>query len=393
MKFSVPTKEFMNALDRVTVIAKKKTRIQIFEYIKITANQVDNTVTMETQQIDEHLKISVPGVNVIEGGFAFINYNETKYIKVKDSMLMVECSEEKYFTISTGKKKCELIAENDRYEKEMPEAHSAALPAIRVDKSDLLETFKNVAVGLSDNPNKPVYQSYFLDPKHHAIVTCDGFIMVKRNVEWDFVKEDYSGMLIRGIDSGYLTNLKKIVDHKTKETIEIRVSEDGKYGAFVGGDFEYTFMLTEGEFFDYSLAIDPVKEENLRFKLNIPAAYETFKEFADIDSHMGKGAIIAMIGGNLTVGFGTDRFRTMEILEYTGEISENFVKKINPHFMSRILGVLKNDSKIQDHIVITSDNSLKPIYIQQGEYECMIVPIRMKDEHSEVILTYMKKSA
>lgn len=396
MKFSVPTKEFMDALDRVTIIAKKKSPIQILEYIKITANKADNLVTMEAQQIGEHLKVTISSATVIEDGFALINYHETKFIKIKDAIITVECENEKYFTVKSEKKKCELIAENDRYEKEMPERNYADIPAISVDKSELLETFKVLAPGLSDNKNKPTYLSYFIDPKNHAVVTCDGFIMIKRDVKWDFRKYDFNGLLIQGTETGFLNNLKKIVNHKAKETIEIRVSNNGKYAAFVGADFEYTFMLTEGEFFNYAKAIDDIKSFNVKFKFDIPAAYETFKEFADINStsKLGEmGSILSMIGGNLVVGFGTSRFKTTEILDIDGEIPETFTKMINPKFMVNLLGVIKNCGNYEDHIVITSDNSLQPIYMAQGEYECMVVPMRMIDDKCGALLEYMKKSA
>lgn len=61
MKFTVSTKEFMSAIDRVAVIAKKKSPLQIFQYVKITADSAENLVTMETQNISEHLRVKLSG--------------------------------------------------------------------------------------------------------------------------------------------------------------------------------------------------------------------------------------------------------------------------------------------------------------------------------------------
>lgn len=390
MKFTVSTKEFMSALDRVAVIAKKKSPLQIFQYVKITADSAENLVTMETQNISEHLRVTLSGAEIIEDGFALINIEYSKFFNLKSDIVTVECENDRYFSIQSGKKRSEFEAENDRYEKEVPEFARADNTMFFVGKSELLDTFKVLAAGICDNPNKAVYGCYLIDPMNKSVVTCDGFKLIKKNIDWEF-GENAAEMLIPGAETGFLNNLKKMIDYKREEKIAVNVSEDRKFGAFVGDNFTYTFRLEEGIFLEYMDMLKIQNNENVKFSFDIDEIISVMKEYAQINAKVTRPALLNFINNKLMTGIVTTNYKTADELWYDGEIPDGFYKGVNPKFLLDILNIFYDKFNKKNHTIITSASQLSPFHIFNDTYETIVCPMRIADD--ENVVNYVQKCA
>jgi len=398
MKFTIDSKTFQTAMERVMVVSGKKGGhlSQLF-YIVITADQNAGTVTFSAQQLDEILTITVDSARVIEGGFAIVDTSEVKPLLSINGFITIEVIDGKYFKASTDKKRSEIRTYNSDAD-QLLEKPSTGSIAFRVGKRELIDTMQTLAPSLSENNAKPIYQCYCIDPENMAMLTISGFTLILRHIDWKFERMNFQ-MLIPGKTTGFLANFKKITNYKADEEIDVYITDKADWGTFQGKDFKYSVKLPDtsnGSFMRYMDIINNTKKADVRFYLNIAEVYDVMAQYEKCNSTRCRmGTIIHKIGDKLYSGYSNSKYRTMDELSYQGDIPDGFVRMLDPEYVGIVLKIFKDNADITDCQVATFNNSMAMIHFYNKEYHTVVVPMRINEckDHSDELIEFMKDNA
>ena len=383
MKFTIDSITFKSVMERVMVVSKKKSAIVQTDYIVITADKNAGIVKFEVQQLDELLCVTIDYVRIEESGMAIIDTQEVKPLLSMTGMIEIEETGGEYFNASTQKKHSVIRAYNSQQDQlfEKPKIGKAAFTA---GKREFIDTMQTLAPSLGENPNKPVYMSYFVDPKHSSMVVCSGFTLIVRKVNWKFDRANFD-MLIPGARSGFLTSIKKITDYKHDEEMTVYVSDNLDWGTFQGKDFTYTFRLTDtkhGQFMDYSAFLDEAESVDVKFHLDVPETINVIGEYERCNTKAEMfGAFVVKVGDKLISGYSNQRYKTKDELTYRGEIPDGFFKMLDPAFFNIVLKVFRNRAT-EDCTIATNNNQYSPVHIYDDEYHALVVPMKMNPDES-----------
>ena len=101
MKFKLSAKDFKNIIERVAVVAAKKSPLPILECVQIIAN--DDIVMFRTTDLEAYVTITA-NTEVIENGTAIVELNSIKKLYTVSGDVTFERDGVK-FSASNGKKK------------------------------------------------------------------------------------------------------------------------------------------------------------------------------------------------------------------------------------------------------------------------------------------------
>ena len=175
MKFKLSAKDFKNIIERIAVVAAKKSSLPILECVQIIAN--DGAVMFRTTDLEAYVTITA-NTEVIENGTAIVELNSIKKLYTVSGDVTFERDGVK-FSASNGKKKNEIPCYPESQNELMPEfpnnpPRESAIMTVP-DKADFIKVLENLAPCLSVIPSRPINTGYNLNSGKYGIIAIDGY--------------------------------------------------------------------------------------------------------------------------------------------------------------------------------------------------------------------------
>ena len=381
MEFIIDNNTLKEAINRLSALVDKKSVIPALQGIMFTVD--DNGLTLKSSSLESYATIKLWNtmkydVQIIEHGSVVITLPDVEKILMVKDLIRVKSDGNFVVSAQNAKKKSKIAGIDSKEFIDFPavDCNSDNLVMTIADGRKFCEELKIVGESRSDNENKPIYMGFNFRSDNKAVCALDGFRMIVKYM--DGFADNKFNITIAGRAEKELTKLIGKSDYEIN--MYSGKSTSGVYFAvFVGSDFEYMVRLLDGEFLDYNQCI--IKDvANTRFSFtDNKGIIETLKEYIKFaPKGIGSPVIMTNYNGELLTHFGTQNYRTNDLHEIEGWLDDELFIGFNPNYM---LGMIKLFDKLGIDYNVTIHSALKPIFITGGDYICLVVPMRVKEEY------------
>lgn len=314
------------------------------------------------------------------GEFEVTLYNVTikKLLNVKGDRLTISHPSEKILKVESGKKSMELNCEEPENGKDCgygsftAEMSKERTPLFTVDYAELSSGINVVSAFRSDINNKPILCGYGFN--NGIISAIDGYHTCRKT--W----KNYSQLNeYKFTASGELENIKNIFPKSTKQVNVSGTKFCDTWTIFSASDGEitvdYCVRNIQGDFCDTN-AYYP-KTCQAEISVNAGEILEIAKEYKGyIDSKNKMPVELRSTDKELSLYLRTNDIKVSQGInsDYDGRINIHVGYKAE--FMIDCFSLYGKNEIVK----LRYDGNSKPLYITNGEYECLLLPVRLRNE-------------
>lgn len=369
MKFTINSKDFKTAVERVSVCLKNKSLFVINRAVNISANAETGIVTFSVTNFSQAVNVFVKA-NIIESGETLAEYSIFKRMLNIPGNVTIR-TEGKKIIATNGKKTGECCATEWEVD---PSYYLVSETTIdnneisTVDSNEIVDILCNLSKFTSTRDTKPVLCGIYIDTLKHNMVANDGYRMVVCSIDkWKIHHE--TNIIIPAVVS---VQLKKIIGNNTK----INLYADKKYFCITADDFTFRTRLIDGEYIDYIRCL-PTSSPKITNKMCIDDVIATLKEYKELCKKKIPMGLYFKEDKMYTSVFTKD-YSTVDTIELTDyvEPTEEMVIGIYPEYLIDSLQLFKSEKLDPVCCYYTPLSAIKFI---DGRYTMIVMPARLEN--------------
>ena len=384
MKFKLSAKDFKNIIERVAVVAAKKSSLPILECVQIIAN--DGTVMFRTTDLEAYVTITA-STEVIENGTAIVELNSIKKLYTVSGDVTFERDGVK-FSASNGKKKNEIPCYPESQNELMPEfpnnpPRESAIMTVP-DKADFIKVLENLALCLSPGPARVIYTGYNINSGKYGIIAIDGYHALGFLNPWC-----EKGRTFDTVIPGYTYKMLKKVSNVKAETnsLELYYEDGGKYIFYVGYDYVLATKVIDGNFCDFARTVDGDGSYKHSFRVDSAGLCAIAKEYAAVSKDKTHIHCIEL-NGKLATTTRTFDFRTADCVDILGgNLPEGFHILLDSKYLYDVMKAFDGTD-----ITIECGTEITPWKIYNDNYVGLVVPVRMEGDTKGDAESYVRNA-
>jgi DNA polymerase III sliding clamp (beta) subunit (PCNA family) len=389
MKFKLSAKDFKNIIERVAVVAAKKSALPILESVQIIADKKNGVVMFRATNIEAYATITANPqiVEVIEDGTAIVEINSIKKLYTVSGDVTFERNDTR-FSASNGKKKNEIACYSESQNKFMPEfpnnpPRESAIMTVP-DKADFIKVLENLAPCLSMIPSKPIYTGYNLNSGKYGIVAIDGYHALSFFNPWcekgrtfDFTIPGYTYKM-----------LKKISNVKTEiNSLEVYYENGGRNVFYVGYDYVLATRIIEGDFCNFARIVENSDSFKHLLKVDSIELCAIAKEYGAVSKDKTLIHCIEL-NGKLATTTRTVDFRTADCMDILGgNLPEGFHILLDAKYLYDVMKTFDGAD-----ISIECGTEITPWKIYNDNYVGLVVPVKMEYDKKVDAESYVRNA-
>ena len=323
----------------------------------------------------------------VDGEFCVTVNNTTmkKALNIKGSMLTLsyEAGTENLLKISDGKKSMQLVCtvENDVCDyKGFTNIYDGDREHLfDVQCAELLNGIKAVSPFRANDGKRPIFEGYHFDSLTGKVATIDGYRACRK--KWKTLRQRNEYEFTAG---SLLENIKNVFNSKSE--FDVNVYSSGKYTLMVHNSdqflTEYAVRNIEGEYLDIDKSIP--NEFTTEISVVAGEVTEIAKEYKGYMNEKNKKAIIlGTYSGKTYLYVSLNDIRVAQQIESKQDKTAYIFAGYNAEYTMDCFGVFgKNES-----VTVHYKSELNPLYVTNGEFECLLLPVRLAKsewDHPEV---------
>lgn len=318
-----------------------------------------------------------------DGDFEITIHNNTakKILNIKGNSIIFTYDSEKdgEIKMTDGKKSMTLacLTPSDydfNYDSYTSELEKDRTTVFTVDADELLDGIKTVAPFRYMMGHKPILQGFNFNGTTGHLETIDGYRAIRKSWRTLEKQSDYN-MTVQP----QLENIKNVFDKSGK--ITVAVTTDNKMTVFTKNDcgiiVEYAVRNYEGDFHPVAKAIP--NSFSTVIKVDNAELTDVIKEYKGyVNTKAPTPMYIGIKNGDLYTAFFANDMKVSDRIAAKIDGDTDFIAAYKTSF---VLDSLKALGK--NEITIQCNDTLTPIIITNGEYECINLPVRIAPEDKE----------
>lgn len=368
MKIRIDGKELKGIIEKAVCNMNKKAGLPILRKVVLIDN--GNDLKAYTTDMEGYLQINTRNYESMESGSIGIDEEDLKVLlKMNGDVLITELEDN--ILVQNGKKSISLCKYNISEFPDIPEATYADV--LQFVENEFQETINNLNTFTSDNENNKIMQAIHFNINDSRVEALDGRRIGLRTIK-DEEKIANDGKIC--IYNMIVSDLKKVLDKKSKELVIISVSD--KYIKVSGKEFTYIQRRLEGEYFRVSQML--TSDYDFSFKADTEKTLEHFKYYTDnVITKADCKPILLKIGNDKVITYGRNtRFETSDELEIADFSGKELTIGFNPYFLVDALKIADSDN-----VRIIGKNCKAPIMIEADKYSFLVLPVNIQTDAME----------
>ena len=318
-----------------------------------------------------------------DGDFEITIHNTTakKILNIKGNSItfIYDSENDRKIKMTDGKKSMELAcftpSDNefnfDSYTCELEKDRSTVFT---VDAEELLDGIKTVAPFRYMMDHKPILKGFNFNGETGHLETIDGYRAIRKSWRTLDQQSDYNFTV-----QEQLENIKNVFDKSGK--ISVAVTTDNKMTVFAknccGITVEYVVRNYEGDFHPVAKVIP--NSFTTVIKVDNAELTDVIKEYKGyVNTKASTPMYIGIKNGDLYTAFFANDVKVSDRIAAKIDGDTDFIAAYKTSF---ILDSLKALGK--NEVTIRCNDTLTPIIITNGEYECINLPVRIAPEDKE----------
>lgn len=374
MKFTINSKDFKTAVERVSVCLNSKSNFVNQRSVYISADLETNVVTFSATNLEQVVNIFVKA-NVSESGNTLAEYSIFKRMLNISGSVTIR-TEGKKIIATNGKKTGECCVADWDVD---PSYYLVSETAIdkngisTVNKDEFVSVLENLSKFTSESDAKPANKGIYFNTFDTDIVALDGYRMAIYNIDKWIIKNDVKII----VPAVVAKQMRKII---TKNNDMISLYADKKYFCVTSDDFTFKTRLIDGEYFNYHNAIPSYMPE-FSNRINADDIIPICKEYKEICSG-SKYAKIPMglyfTDDKMYTGIFSADYATVDTIELSDYVkpTQEFIIGVNPGFYMESMQLFKTE-KLSP--VCKYYSQLSPIVMSDGNYTILTLPVRLEN--------------